>query len=385
MGSHTAWVLHVDLDQFVAAVEVLRRPELAGRPVVVGGRGDPTERGVVSTASYEARVFGVRSGMPLRIAARKLPDAVFLPVDAPEYEAVSERVMATLRSLGAVVEVLGWDEAFLGASTDDPEALARHAQEAVLRETRLHCSVGIGDNKVRAKIATEFGKPAGVFRLTAENWFDVMGHRPTIDLWGVGTKVSRRLTALGVTTVQELADAPPDALVAEFGPKMGVWYHELGRGLGPTTVDDAPWVPRGHSRETTFQQNLTTPGAGTGRGPGDGARGGRGHREGRPAGRPRRDQGALRAVRDDEHEPQAPRGHPGPGDDRGRGAGPAGQGRGPGGPAARRARRDGDARRRRSGRPDAGARPDLTLVHHARVLRELLTGPPEACSLCAPP
>ena len=214
---------------------------------------------MVSTASYEARVFGVRSGMPLRIAARKLPDAVFLPVDAPEYEAVSDRVMATLRSLGAVVEVLGWDEAFLGAQTDDPEALARRAQEAVLRETRLHCSVGVGDNKVRAKIATEFGKPAGVFRLTAENWSDVMGHRPTIDLWGVGTKVSRRLTALGITTVQELAAAPTDVLVAEFGPKMGVWYHELGQGLGPTTVDDAPWVPRGHSRETTFQQNLTTP------------------------------------------------------------------------------------------------------------------------------
>ncbi|GEK21082.1 DNA polymerase IV [Cellulomonas xylanilytica] len=254
-----SWVLHVDLDQFVAAVEVLRRPELAGRPVVVGGRGDPTERGVVSTASYEARVFGVRSGMPLRIAARKLPDAVFLPVDAPEYEAVSERVMATLRSLDVVVEVLGWDEAFLGVRTADPEDVARRAQEAVLRETSLHCSVGIGDNKVRAKIATEFGKPAGMFRLTAANWFDVMGHRPTIDLWGVGTKVSRRLAALGVTTVQELADAPADALVAEFGPKMGVWYHELGQGLGPATVDDAPWVPRGHSRETTFQQNLTTP------------------------------------------------------------------------------------------------------------------------------
>ncbi|GCD20410.1 DNA polymerase IV [Cellulomonas algicola] len=259
MGTDLPWVLHVDLDQFVAAVEVLRRPELAGRQVVVGGRGDPTERGVVSTASYEAREYGVRSGMPLRIAARKLPDAVFLPVDAPEYEAASERVMATLRSLEVVVEVLGWDEAFLGARTDDPEALARRAQEAVLRETRLHCSVGIGDNKVRAKIGTEHGKPAGVFRLTAENWFEVMGDRPTIDLWGVGTKVSKRLTALGVTTVRELADSPADALVAEFGPRMGVWYHDLGHGLGPTTVDESPWVPRGHSRETTFQQNLTSP------------------------------------------------------------------------------------------------------------------------------
>ncbi len=258
MGSRTAWVLHVDLDQFVAAVEVLRRPELAGQPVVVGGRGDPTERAVVSTASYEARAFGVRSGMPLRTAARKVPDAVFLPVDAPAYEAASEEVMACLRRLGAVVEVLGWDEAFLGAVTDDPEGLARRAQEAVLAATRLHCSVGIGDNKVTAKIATGFGKPAGVFRLTDENWFEVMGDRPTIELWGVGTKVSRRLAGLGIRTVRELAAAPTEALVGEFGPRMGVWYSGLGRGLGPATVDDSPWVPRGHSRETTFQQNLTT-------------------------------------------------------------------------------------------------------------------------------
>lgn len=257
-GERTAWILHVDLDQFVAAVELLRRPELVGRPVVVGGRGDPTERAVVSTASYEARAFGVRSGMPLRTAARKVPDAVLLPVDAPAYAAASEEVMTALRTLGAVVEVLGWDEAFLGADTPDPEGLARRAQEVVLEGTRLRCSVGIGDTKVRAKIATGFGKPAGVFRLTSENWFDVMGDRPTIDLWGVGTRVSRRLDALGIGTVRELAAAPTEVLVAEFGPRMGVWYHELGHGLGPTTVDDTPWVPRGHSRETTFQQNLTS-------------------------------------------------------------------------------------------------------------------------------
>src|SRR5215207_965390 len=169
------WVLHVDLDQFIAAVEVLRNPELAGRPVVVGARGDPTERGVVSTASYEARALGVGSGMPLRTAARKAPDAVFLPVDADEYNAVSSVVMDTLRGLDdTVVEVLGWDEAFLGVETDDPEAFARRIQSAVLEATGLHCSVGIGDNKVRAKIATSFAKPQGVFRLTEETWFDVM-------------------------------------------------------------------------------------------------------------------------------------------------------------------------------------------------------------------
>ena len=255
----THWVLHVDLDQFIAAVEVLRRPELAGRPVIVGGRGDPTERAVVSTASYEAREFGVGSGMPLRLAARKVPDAVILPVDAPAYTEASEHVMDTLRGLGAVVEVLGWDEAFIGVATDDPEAFAERVRDAVLDATSLHCSVGIGDNKERAKIATGFGKPRGVFRLTRETWFGVMGDRPTIDLWGVGSKVSKRLSGHGIHTVRELADADEAVLVGEFGPRMGIWYSQLGRGIGSAVVDDSPWIARGHSRETTYQSNLTTP------------------------------------------------------------------------------------------------------------------------------
>ncbi|MDN5797223.1 MAG: DNA polymerase IV [Intrasporangium sp.] len=251
------WVLHVDLDQFIAAVEVLRRPELAGRPVIVGGRGDPTERAVVATASYEAREYGATSGMPLRLAARKVPGAVLLPVDAAAYNEASDGVMATLRRLEVVVEVLGWDEAFLGVETADPEAFARHVQAAVLQATDLHCSVGIGDNKIRAKIATGFGKPRGVFRLTRANWLAVMGDRPTIDLWGVGSKVSKRLAALDITTVHELAAVSQETLVGEFGPRMGLWYGQLGKGIGSTTVDDTPWVARGHSRETTYQQNLT--------------------------------------------------------------------------------------------------------------------------------
>jgi len=256
---HT-WVLHVDLDQFIAAVEILRRPELAGKPVIVGGRGDPTERAVVSTASYEAREFGVGSGMPLRIAARKIPDAVILPVDAPTYLAASDEVMTTLRDQpGAVVQVLGWDEAFVGVETDDPEAYARRLQADVLERTRLHCSVGIGDTLVRAKVATGFGKPRGVYRLTAANWLDVMGARPVVDLWGVGSKVSKRLGLLGIHTVAELAAGDADALVAEFGPKMGLWYRQLGRGDGASVVDDTPWVARGHSKETTFQTDIVDP------------------------------------------------------------------------------------------------------------------------------
>src|SRR3984885_4206835 len=155
------WVLHVDLDQFIAAVEVLRRPELRGKPVVVGGDGDPAKRGVVSTASYEAREFGVHSGQPLRTAARRIPDGVFLPVDADVYNEVSERVMAVLRDTGQPVEVLGWDEAFVGVDTADPETFARALAADVRAATEVDCSVGIGENKLQAKIATGFGKPPG--------------------------------------------------------------------------------------------------------------------------------------------------------------------------------------------------------------------------------
>ena len=252
------WVLHVDLDQFIAAVELLRRPELRGRPVIVGGRGDPTERAVVSTASYEAREFGVRSGMPLKVAVRRCPQAVLLPVDAPLYEAASEQVMETLRGIdGTVVEVLGWDEAFVGVDTDDPETFARLIQSEVLAATDLHCSVGIGDTKIRAKIATDFGKPQGVFRLTRENWFEVMGERPTTALWGVGTRISARLAGLGMSTVRDLAGADPERLAAEFGPTMGPHYGRLGRGVSSARVDDTPYIARAHGRETTYQQNLT--------------------------------------------------------------------------------------------------------------------------------
>jgi DNA polymerase-4 len=261
-----AWVLHVDLDQFIAAVEMLRRPELEGLPVVVGGRGDPTERGVVSTASYAAREFGVGSGMPLRLAARKIPDAVFLPVDAPAYDAASAAVMATLRSLSwggvpVLLEVLGWDEAFLGpgpghGDLGDPAEFAAEVRAAVLEATRLHCSVGIGDNKLRAKIATEFGKPRGSYRLTAENWVEVMGERPTRALWGIGGKTAKKLAALGIDTVSQLAAADAAVLAAQLGPTMGPWYHRLGRGADTSPVDPTPWVPRAHGREETFQTDL---------------------------------------------------------------------------------------------------------------------------------
>ncbi|WP_132125026.1 DNA polymerase IV [Actinocrispum wychmicini] len=251
------WVLHVDLDQFIAAVEVARRPELRGRPVVVGGNGDPTERAVVATATYEAREFGIHSGMPLRTAAKRCPDAVFLPSDPPAYEAVSEQVMTTLRELPVVVEVIGWDEAFLGARTDDPEALAQDVRRAVAEETGLSCSVGIGDNKLRAKLATGFGKPAGIYRLTKDNWVAVMADRPVDALWGIGPRTTKKLNEMGLTTVAALARADPADLAARFGPNMGPWYRTLALGAGDTHVEATPYVAKSRSREVTFQENLT--------------------------------------------------------------------------------------------------------------------------------
>jgi nucleotidyltransferase/DNA polymerase involved in DNA repair len=252
----SAWVLHLDLDQFIAAVEVLRHPELRGQPVIVGGDGDPAKRGVVSTASYEARAYGVHSGQPLRTAARLCPGAVFLPVDRDAYEAVSAEVMAVLRESGAVVEVLGWDEAFLGIDDDDPERFARGLQQRIRAATQLNSTVGIGGNKLQAKLATGFGKPAGVFRLTGQNWFEVLGDRPTDALWGIGAKTARRLRDLGLHTVRELAAADPGALAQQFGPATGPWLVLTAQGRGSREVDDAPQAARSHGREVTFQEDI---------------------------------------------------------------------------------------------------------------------------------
>jgi DNA polymerase-4 len=255
----TRWVLHVDLDQFLAAVEVLRHPELAGRPVVVGGDGDPTKRGVVSTASYEARALGVGSGTPLRIAARRIPDAVFLPVDRPHYEAASAAVMAALREVADEVEELGWDEAFLGVTDppgDDPEAVARDVQRRVLAATGLHCSVGIGRNRLQAKTATGYGKPAGVFRITGASWFDLLAELAPSALWGIGGKTNAKLAELGITTVRQLAEADVEALATRFGPTTGPWLQRLAAGRDSATVRSTPRERRSLGREITYQQDL---------------------------------------------------------------------------------------------------------------------------------
>ena len=252
------WILHVDLDQFLASVELGRRPELAGLPVIVGGNGDPTEaRKVVTCASYEAREFGVRAGMPLRTAARRCPDATFLPSDPAAYDAASEQVMGLLRDLGHPVEVWGWDEAYVGADVEDPDELAERIRSVVSSATGLSCSVGISDNKQRAKVATGFAKPAGVYTLTESNWMAVMGDRPVDALWGVGPKTAKKLAALDITTVWQLAGADAELLTSTFGPRTGLWLLLLANGGGDETVSSEPWVPRSRSHVVTFPQDLT--------------------------------------------------------------------------------------------------------------------------------
>jgi DNA polymerase IV len=255
------WVLHIDLDQFLASVELQRHPELAGLPVIVGGNGDPTEpRKVVTCASYEAREFGVHAGMPLRTAARRCPGATFLPSDPAAYDSASEHVMGLLRDLGHPVEVWGWDEAYVGVPAGDSVRaieVAEQIRTVVLSETGLSCSVGISDNKQRAKVATGFAKPAGVFALTDANWMNVMADRPVDALWGVGPKTAKKLAALRITSVRELAHTDAELLTSTFGPRTGLWLLLLAKGGGDTEVSAEPWVPRSRSHVVTFPRDLT--------------------------------------------------------------------------------------------------------------------------------
>jgi DNA polymerase-4 len=252
------WVLHVDLDQFLASVELQRHPELAGLPVIVGGNGDPTEpRKVATCASYEAREYGVHAGMPLRTAARRCPGATFLPSDPAAYDAASDRVMGLLRDMGYPVEVWGWDEAYVAVPAADPIDVAEQIRAVVMSETGLSCSVGISDNKQRAKVATGFAKPAGVFALTDANWMEVMADRPVDALWGVGPKTTKKLAALAIATVRELACSDAEALTAAFGARTGLWLLLLAKGGGDDEVSAEPWIPRSRSHVVTFPHDLT--------------------------------------------------------------------------------------------------------------------------------
>ena len=195
--------------------------------------------------------------MPLRSAARRCPDATFLPSDPAAYDEASDQVMGLLRDLGHPVEVWGWDEAYIGARVADPVELAERIRTTIAAETGLACSVGISDNKQRAKVATGFGKPDGVYTLTDANWMEMIGAGPVDALWGVGPKTAKKLDSLGITSVRQLAHTDAELLTATFGPRTGLWLLLLAKGGGDATVSAKPWIPHSRSHVVTFPRDLT--------------------------------------------------------------------------------------------------------------------------------
>ncbi len=279
------FIAHLDMDAFYASVELLRYPHLRGRPVVVGGRrraaqDDPADgiiptlrgyvgRGVITTATYEARALGVHSGMGLMKAAQLAPDALLLPADFDQYRRYSRLFKDAVRTIAPQIEDRGIDEIYidltdlvLSDAADDPRGLwtrardvAASIQRAVRDATSLGCSLGVTPNKLLSKIASDLEKPSG---LTLIRWEDVPAR-----IWplavrkvnGIGPKAGAKLEALGIRTIGELAAASPALLVQHFGPSYGAWMHEAAHGR-----DERPVVthsePKSISRETTFDDDL---------------------------------------------------------------------------------------------------------------------------------
>jgi DNA polymerase IV len=247
-------ILHVDLDAFFAAVEQRDRPELRGRPVIVGG-GGPDQRGVVSAASYEARKFGVQSAMPLRTAGRLCPQGVFLPVDGRKYQSVSRDVMAILRRFTPQVQPISIDEAFLDVTGSralfgDGETIGRTIKATIRGEVGLTASVGGGTTKLVAKIASELRKPDGLVVVPPGGEAVFLAPLPISRLWGVGGKTAEALRDFGVVTIGDLAALPPEALVRRFGKHGGSLVDRaVGRDPDPVATGD-PAKSIGH--EHTF-------------------------------------------------------------------------------------------------------------------------------------
>ncbi|MDA8171244.1 MAG: DNA polymerase IV [Nitrospiraceae bacterium] len=249
-------ILHVDMDAFFAAVELLRRPELKGRPVVVGGSGDPTKRGVVSTASYEARRFGVHSAMPLKTALKLCPQCVFLPVDYNEYARFSARIKKILLEISPLMEDVGIDEAYLDitATPGPSEEIGRAIKARVFRETGLTCSVGIAPNKLLAKIASDLRKPDGLTLVGPGDVPELIWPLSARKLPGVGPKTEELLKGLGINTIGDIAARGPEWLRERFGESFGQYLYEASMGIHESPII-TEWKPKSISREETFEQD----------------------------------------------------------------------------------------------------------------------------------
>jgi len=275
------FIAHLDMDAFYASVELLRYPQLRGRPMVIGGRRRGSEgtaiptlreysgRGVITTATYEARAFGLHSGMGLMKAAKLAPEALLLPADFDEYRRYSRMFKDAVRTMAPEIEDRGIDEIYIDLTrlvessaaegAPDPWARARvvaiDIQRAVREATGLSCSVGITPNKLLSKIASELEKPGGLTVLTSADIRTRIWPLPARKINGIGPKAAARLEALGIRTIGELARADPALLIQRFGKHYGAWMHEAAHGH-----DERPVVtrsePKSISRETTFEEDL---------------------------------------------------------------------------------------------------------------------------------
>ena len=282
-------IAHLDMDAFYASVELLRYPQLQGLPVVIGGGRrkvdeafdpalqerplhkipvsefpllkDYTGRGVITTATYAARQFGVGSAMGLMKAARMCPQALLLPVDFAEYRRYSKAFKAIITDIAPLMEDRGVDEVYIdftdvpGGQREGGRVLARLIQKTIFEQTGLTCSVGVAPNKLLAKMASEFNKPKGIAVIYAEDLQSRIWPLQCRKINGIGPKADERLRSLGVQTIGDLAQQEPDWLIDHFGQKTGAWMYNAARGL-----DERPVVlesePVSISRETTFERDL---------------------------------------------------------------------------------------------------------------------------------
>jgi len=245
-------VLHIDMDAFFAAIEVLDNPSLKGKPVIVGG---PTSRGVVSTATYEARRFGVHSAMPIFKAKEKCPQGIFLSVRKDRYEEISRKVVDILENFTPLVEQVSIDEAYLDVTGCEAlfggaDEIARHIKARIAKETGLTCSIGIASNKFLAKIASDMHKPDGLTILSTDEVDSFLSRLPVEKLSGVGKRTLEGLRHYGIKTVGDLKGFNKERLLKGFG-KFGLRLYQLARG-----IDDSPVVPFREVKSISSEETL---------------------------------------------------------------------------------------------------------------------------------
>lgn len=250
-------ILHIDMDAFFAAVEIQRRPGIAGKPVIVGGSGDPSGRGVVAAASYEARRFGIHSAMPLRTARKQCPDAVFLPVDYGEYAKISKKVKNILLRFSPLMEDVGIDEAYLDIThiPGNPEDIGKKIKKRIWEETGLTCSIGIGPNKLLAKTASAIFKPDGLGKILEEDIEHLFWPLPVERLRGVGPKTEALLKEEGIETIGNLAGEPLSRLIGIFKKSQGNYLYLASRGIDEGEVVTQR-EPKSIGKETTFSRDV---------------------------------------------------------------------------------------------------------------------------------